>query len=81
MRIAKKFNFLKLIKFYNKFNITHTHNIKLIFNFIISCKMVFESIAEKILSSAFGKYISNIDRRNLQVGVWNGNVLIENVGL
>lgn len=42
---------------------------------------MFESLLERILFSYFGKWIAGIDKNNLHLGVWSGNVQIENVGL
>ena len=42
--------------------------------------MVFEGILEKILSRSIGMYVTNIDKKNLKTDIWNGNVVIENVG-
>ena len=35
-----------------------------------------ESILEKILLNYFGRFISGIDKNNLHLGVWRGDVLI-----
>lgn len=43
--------------------------------------MVFESILEKVLTKVVGEYISGIDSKNLNVGIWQGDVTIENVSL
>jgi vacuolar protein sorting-associated protein 13A/C len=42
---------------------------------------MFEGLLEKILANYFGKYISGLDANNLHLGVWNGNIVIENVNL
>ena len=42
---------------------------------------MFESILEKILISNFGKFIEGLDKKNLQIGVWSGNIVIQNVSL
>lgn len=39
---------------------------------------MFEGILEKILQSRLGEYIEGLDRKNLSIGVWSGNILIEN---
>ena len=39
---------------------------------------MFEGILEKILQSRLGEYIDGLDRKNLSIGVWSGNILIEN---
>lgn len=43
--------------------------------------MVFEGILESILLNAAGKYITGINQNHLKVGIWSGNVVVENVGL
>ena len=43
--------------------------------------MVFESLLERVLLSSAGKFVTGIDKKNLKVGIWSGNVVIENVGL
>lgn len=40
---------------------------------------MFEKILERVLLSHFGKYLTGFDRNNLKLGVWSGNVVIENV--
>ena len=42
---------------------------------------MFETILEKILINYFGKFISGLDKNNLHLGVWKGDVIIENVNL
>lgn len=42
---------------------------------------MFESLLEKILQSKLGKYLDGLDEKNLNVGIWSGNVEIENVSL
>lgn len=42
---------------------------------------MFEAILEKILQSKLGRYLNGLDEKNLKVGVWSGNVEIENVSL
>ena len=42
---------------------------------------MFESILEKILINNFGNYITGLDRSNLHLGVWSGNIIIENVNI
>ena len=41
--------------------------------------MVFESILEKVLTSVLNEYVTGIESKNLNVGVWSGNVKIEKV--
>jgi len=43
--------------------------------------MVFESILEKILVPIASQYITGIDKKNLKVEIWSGNVVIENVSI
>jgi vacuolar protein sorting-associated protein 13A/C len=38
-------------------------------------------IATKVLSSLLGEYIEGLDKNNMDVGIWSGNVKIENVAL
>lgn len=42
---------------------------------------MFEQILEKILQAYFGSFIQGLDKNNLHLGVWKGNVVIENVKL
>jgi len=42
---------------------------------------MFEALLEKILLNYFGKFITGLDKNNLHLGVWRGDVLIENVNL
>ena len=42
---------------------------------------MFEALLEKILKSSLGKYLNGLDEKNLKIGVWSGNVEIENVSL
>lgn len=42
---------------------------------------MFEKILERILLTYFGKFISGFDKNNLSLGVWSGNIVIENVSL
>ena len=42
---------------------------------------MFEKLLEKVLESYFGRFVSGLDRNNLKLGVWSGNVAIENVTL
>jgi len=42
---------------------------------------MFEALLEKILQSKLGRYLNGLDEKNLKVGVWSGNVIIENVSL
>ena len=42
---------------------------------------MFETLLEKLLLSKLGKYISGLDRENLKVGVWQGDIILNNVHL
>lgn len=42
---------------------------------------MFEKILEKILLTYFGRFITGFDKTNLSLGVWSGNIVIENVSL
>jgi vacuolar protein sorting-associated protein 13A/C len=42
---------------------------------------MFEGILEKILLAKLGKYIVGLDKDNLKVGVWGGDITLENVYL
>lgn len=42
---------------------------------------MFEGILERILQSRLGQYIDGLDSKNLSIGVWSGNILIENASL
>jgi vacuolar protein sorting-associated protein 13A/C len=42
---------------------------------------MFEKLLESILSTYLGRFIEGFDQNNLKVGVWSGNVQIENVSL
>jgi vacuolar protein sorting-associated protein 13A/C len=43
--------------------------------------MVFESLLERVLVPLASEYVTGIDKNNLKVGIWSGNVVIENVSL
>lgn len=47
----------------------------------INYKLMFEKILEKILLQYFGRFITGLDKNNLKLGVWSGNMVIENVNL
>jgi vacuolar protein sorting-associated protein 13A/C len=38
-----------------------------------------EGILEKILVSYFGNYLSGLNKSNIHLGVFSGNLIIENV--
>lgn len=42
---------------------------------------MFESILEKYLLNNFGQFISGLDRSSLHLGIWSGNIVIENVNI
>ena len=39
---------------------------------------MFEKLLEKVLINYFGRFLSGLDKNNLKLGVWSGNVVIEN---
>ena len=43
--------------------------------------IMFEKVLEKILLQHFGKFIQGFDKQNISLGVWSGNVMVENVML
>jgi len=42
---------------------------------------MFEKLLEKLLLSKLGKFISGLDRENLKVAVWQGDIILNNVHL
>jgi len=42
---------------------------------------MFELLLERVLLNVVGPYIQGIDRQNLQLGVWSGNVTVHNVSI
>ena len=42
---------------------------------------MFEKLLQKVLMNYFGRFIDGLDKNNLKLGVWSGNVAIENVNL
>lgn len=42
---------------------------------------MFEGLLEKILLAKIGKYIVGLDKENLKIGVWGGDITLENVYL
>lgn len=40
---------------------------------------MFESLLERILIKILGNYVEGIDANNLKIGIWSGNVVIQNV--
>lgn len=42
---------------------------------------MFESILERILNSYLGRFISGFDSNNLHLGVWKGDIRVENVSI
>ncbi|CAD8067129.1 unnamed protein product [Paramecium primaurelia] len=42
---------------------------------------MFEKILQRILFTYLGKFITGFDQTNLQLGIWSGNIVIENVAL
>lgn len=43
--------------------------------------MVFENILVRLLNQKLGHYIEGFDSKNLEVGIFSGNIIIENVKL
>ena len=42
---------------------------------------MFEKILENILKNYLGTFINDLDQNHLSIGVWSGDVIIENVSL
>jgi vacuolar protein sorting-associated protein 13A/C len=42
---------------------------------------MFEKYLEQILKKQLGKFVSGFDSGNLSLGVWSGNIVIENVSI
>jgi vacuolar protein sorting-associated protein 13A/C len=42
---------------------------------------MFETILERILISRLGKYIAGLDKNHLSIGVWSGDIVLENAHL
>ncbi|KAK9110207.1 hypothetical protein Sjap_018267 [Stephania japonica] len=42
---------------------------------------MFEGIVQKLLEEYLGRYVKDIQKDQLKIGLWNGQVLLENVGL
>jgi len=42
---------------------------------------MFELLLERVLLNIVGPYIQGIDRQNLQLGIWSGNVSVHNVSI
>ena len=40
---------------------------------------MFESLLEKLLNKFLGDYIQGFESNNLKIGIWSGNVIIQNV--
>jgi vacuolar protein sorting-associated protein 13A/C len=38
-------------------------------------------IAERVLGSVLGKYVEGLDKKNINVGIWSGDFVIENVSV
>ncbi|XP_063044698.1 intermembrane lipid transfer protein VPS13C isoform X2 [Engraulis encrasicolus] len=41
--------------------------------------MVFESIVSDLLNRFIGNYVENLDKSQLKIGIWGGNVVLENL--
>jgi vacuolar protein sorting-associated protein 13A/C len=42
---------------------------------------MFEAVLERLLVKYLGRFIKDLNKNNLHVGVWKGNVVIENMVL
>ncbi len=42
---------------------------------------MFEKILQNILEKQLGQFIVGFDAKNLSIGVWSGDVIIENVSI
>src|SRR5688572_613562 len=40
---------------------------------------MFESILEKVLINNVGPYVTGIDKKNLKVGIWSGDIVVKNI--
>ena len=40
-----------------------------------------ETILEKVLLNNVGQYIDGIDKSNLKIGIWSGNIVIQNISV
>jgi hypothetical protein len=38
-----------------------------------------DGLIEKIIASKFGEYIQGLDKDHLNVGIWNGDITLNNV--
>ena len=43
--------------------------------------MVFESYVADLLNKYIGEYVKNLDASQLQIGIWDGNVVLTNLEL
>ncbi|TKS65054.1 Vacuolar protein sorting-associated protein 13C [Collichthys lucidus] len=41
--------------------------------------MVFESVVSDLLNRFIGDYVENLDKSQLKIGIWGGNVVLENL--
>ncbi|XP_062405510.1 intermembrane lipid transfer protein VPS13C isoform X2 [Sardina pilchardus] len=41
--------------------------------------MVFESLVSDLLNRFIGNYVENLDKSQLKIGIWGGNVILENL--
>ncbi|XP_029986703.1 vacuolar protein sorting-associated protein 13C isoform X10 [Sphaeramia orbicularis] len=41
--------------------------------------MVFESLVSDLLNKFIGDYVENLDKSQLKIGIWSGNVVLENL--
>jgi len=42
---------------------------------------MFESILEKILVNNLGQFLEGLDKENLKLSIWSGNIVIENISV
>ena len=42
---------------------------------------MFERLLERVLQRSLGKYIEDLDRKQLSVSVWSGQIELENLNL
>ncbi|KHJ44018.1 hypothetical protein D918_05711 [Trichuris suis] len=43
--------------------------------------MVFETVVATILNKALGSYVENLDASQMNLGIWGGNVVLNNLNL
>ena len=40
-----------------------------------------QKILEKVLDNHFGRFLNGLDKNNIKLGIWSGNIDIQNVSL